>query len=314
MRSAARERAHDNVSENVSDVSDVSSPLADARTRKVAPARALAAALFHRAIAITCPRRSRRRRRTRCVKTRGGTKWDRARERRARRRRLMKRPVHVRTRRAFRRRSARRGAGRRASRPSVDGAARTQPPPETPLVASRVLHAARAGDAIGALAPWVFRAFAEDGARRARDEGHAARGGVASTTHSAPLGEAAAAETARREAPSRAVGRRSSRRSRSTRRRSNAGIPIPIALDRTSRDRTSRRSSFLSSGARARFVLADRSGAGPRAPRTEIRPATGSKPLPRASPPSRRNEPARPAPPRRGASPPPRARGDGPGV
>ena len=48
LRSAARERAHEDVSENVSDVSDVSSPLADARTRKETPALdALAAALFH---------------------------------------------------------------------------------------------------------------------------------------------------------------------------------------------------------------------------------------------------------------------------
>jgi len=77
---------------------------------------------------------------------------------------------------------------------------RLQPPPETvQLVASRILTAACAGEAVGALAPWVFRAFAEEEATRAA--GAAARGGVASTS-----GEAAsAAAAARREAPTRAL-------------------------------------------------------------------------------------------------------------
>lgn len=207
LRSAARERAHDNVSENVSDVSDVSSPLADARTRKETPALdALAAALFHpchrdyvpaafAAAAADAVREDAGRDQVGQGVGKKGTK-EKADE----------------TSRSRSNETSVLDDEAPAAAPvdelpaaASDGAARTQPPPETVrLVASRVLHAARAGDAIGALAPWVFRAFAEDEARRARDEGHAARGGVASTTHSRS-GEAAAAETARREAPSRAL-------------------------------------------------------------------------------------------------------------
>lgn len=206
LRSAARERAHEN-GDDVSDVSDVSSPLADARTRKETPALdALAAALFHpchrdyvpaafAAAAADAVREDAGRDQVGQGVGKKGTK-EKADE----------------TSRSRSNETSVLDDEAPAAAPvdelpaaASDGAARTQPPPETVrLVASRVLHAARAGDAIGALAPWVFRAFAEDEARRARDEGHAARGGVASTTHSRS-GEAAAAETARREAPSRAL-------------------------------------------------------------------------------------------------------------
>ena len=76
----------------------------------------------------------------------------------------------------------------------------SEPPriPETVrLIASRVLAEARAGEAVGALAPWIFRTFAEGETSRAAGSG--ARGNVASTS-----GEAAASAT-RREAPSRAL-------------------------------------------------------------------------------------------------------------
>ena len=101
--------------------------------------------------------------------------------------------------------SARRGAGRRASRRGFgrrgaysaapgDGSARREP---------RSSRGARRRRDRRARALGVPRLRGGRGAR-ARDEGHAARGGVASTTHSRS-GEAAAAETARREAPSRAL-------------------------------------------------------------------------------------------------------------
>ena len=205
LTSAARERAHEN-GDDVSNVSDVSSPLADARTRKETPALdALAAALFHpchrehvpaafAAAAADAVREDAGRDRAGQSVGKKGTKEN------------------AETRRSRSGETSVLDDEAPASAPldelpaaASDGAARTQPPPETVrLVASRVLHAARAGDALGALAPWVFRAFAEDEARRARDEGRAARGGVASTTHSRS-GEVAAAETARREAPSRAL-------------------------------------------------------------------------------------------------------------
>jgi len=205
LTSAARERAHEN-GDDVSNVSDVSSPLADARTRKETPALdALAAVLFHPCHREHVPAAF-------AAAAAEAVREDAGRDRAGQSVGTKGTKEKAETRRSRSGETSVLDDEAPASAPldelpaaASDGAARTQPPPETVrLVASRVLHAARAGDALGALAPWVFRAFAEDEARRARDEGRAARGGVASTTHSRS-GEAAAAETARREAPSRAL-------------------------------------------------------------------------------------------------------------
>ena len=282
LRSAARERAHDNVSENVSDVSDVSSPLADARTRKETPALdALAAALFHPCHRDYVPAAFAAAAADAVREDAGRDQWDRAWERRARRRRLMKRPVHVRTRRAFS--TTKRPPRRRSTSfpPRLRTARRVLSRPRRRFGSSRAAFFTRR-------APATRSARSRPGcsapSRRTRRAARATR--VTPRVGASPRRRtrAPARQRRRRRRGARRrrarCGTRSSRRSRFTRRRSNAGIPIPIALDRTSRDRTSRRSSFLSSGASVCTRRPQRAGA--RRPRTERRPATGSKPLPRA--------------------------------